>query len=81
MVDLHSYTLKPRWYALLLYIHTCSSYAVNTADLRLYALQNLVGTYSCTTFGHAARLLPLPLATFIRAARLPSKSSTCVPTR
>jgi len=72
---------KPRWYALLSYIRTRCSYAVNTADLRSYALQNLVGMHGCPTFVHAARLLPLPLARFVRAARLPLTSSTCVRTR
>jgi len=50
------------------------------ADLRSYALQNFVGTHRCPSFVHAARLPPLPLATFVRAARLPSTSSTCVRT-
>jgi len=72
---------EARWYPLLSYIRTRCSYAVNTADLRSYALQNLVGTHRCPTFLHAARLPPLPLATFVRAARLPSTSSTCVRTR
>jgi len=71
---------EARWYPLLSYIHTRCSYAVNTADLSSYALQNLVGTHRCPTFLHAARLPPLPLATFICAARLPSTSSTCVRT-
>jgi len=44
-------------------------------------LQNLVGTHRCHTFVHAAPLTPLPLATFVRTARLPSTSSTCVRTR
>jgi len=70
-----------RWYPLLSYIRTRCSYAVNTADLRSYALQNLVGTHRCPTFAPAARLPPLPLATFVRTARLPSTSSTCVRTR
>jgi len=72
---------KPRWYALLSYIRTRCSYAVNTADLRSYALQNLVGMHGCPTFVYAAHLPPLPLARFIRAARLPLTSSTCVRTR
>jgi len=63
------------------YIRTCSSSAVNIVDLRLYALQNLVGTHRCRTFVHAARLPPLPLATYVRAARVPATSSTCVRTR
>jgi len=70
-----------RWYPLLSYIRTRCSYAVNTADLRSYALQNLVGTHRCPTFAAAARLPPLPLATFVRTARLPLTSSTCVRTR
>jgi len=69
---------EARWYPLLSYIRTRCSYAVNTADLRSYALQNLVGTHRCPTFLHAARLPPLPLATFVRTARLLSTSSTCV---
>ena len=72
---------EARWYPLLSYIHTRCSYAVNTADLHLYALQNLVGTHRCPTFVHAARLPPLPLATSVRTARLPSTSSTCIRTR
>jgi len=86
---------EPRWYTPLSfirtrcasaaiaagYICTCSTSVVNTADLRSYALQNLVSTHGCPTFVHAARLPPLPLATFVRAARLPSTSSTCVRTR
>jgi len=62
------------------YIRTCSSSAVNIVDLRSYALQNLVGTHRCRTFVHTARLPPLPLASYVRAARLPSTSSTCVRT-
>jgi len=54
------------WYALLSYIRTRCSYAVNTADLRSYMLQNFVGTHRCPTF--------------VRAARMPSTSSTCVRT-
>ena len=69
------------WYPLLSYIRTPCSYAVNTADLRSYALQNLVGTHRCPTFAPSARLPPLPLATFVRTARLPSTSSTCARTR
>jgi len=71
---------EAHWYPLLSYIRTRCSYAVNTADLRSYALQNLVGTHRCPTFVHAARLPPLPLATFVCAACLPSTSSTCIPT-
>jgi len=37
--------------------------------------------HGCPTFVHAARLPPLLLATFVRAPRLPSTSSTCVRTR
>jgi len=72
---------KPRWYALLSYIRLRCSYAVNTADLHSYALQNLVGTHGFPTFIHAARLPPLPLARFVLVARLPLTSSTCVRTR
>ena len=72
---------EARWYPLLSYIRTRCLYAVNTADLRSYALQNLVGTHRCPTFLHAARLPPLLLATFVRAARLPSTPLTCVRTR
>ena len=71
---------EARWYPLLSYIRTLCLYAVNTADLRSYGLQNLIGTHRCPTFLHAARLPPLPLATFVRAAHLPSTSSTCVRT-
>jgi len=66
------------WYALLSYIRTRCLYAVNTADLRSYVLQNFIGTHRCPTFVHIARLPPLPLATFVHAARLPSTSSPCV---
>jgi len=55
----------------------CSS-AVYIVDLRSYALQKLVGTHRCPTFTPAAHLPPLPLATFLRTARLPSTSSTCI---
>ena len=41
-------------------------------------MQNLVATHGCPTFLHAACLPPLPLATSVRAACLPSTSSTCV---
>jgi len=71
---------KPRCYPLLSYIGTCCSSADYIVDLRSYALQNLVGTHGCPTFVHAARLPPLPLATFVRTASLPSTSSTCVRT-
>jgi len=65
---------KPRWYALLFYILTCCSYAINIVDLRSYALLNLVGTHHCPTFVHAARLMPLPMSTFVvyRQHRLPA---------
>jgi len=63
------------------YICTCSTSAVNTAELRSYAFQNLVGTHSCPTFVPAACLPSLPLVTFVRATRMPSTSSTCVRTR
>jgi len=66
---------KPRCYPLLSYIRTCCSSADYIVDLRSYVLQNLVGTHGCPTFVHAAHLLPLPLATFVRAPRLPSTSS------
>jgi len=71
---------KPRLYALLSYIHTRCSYAVNTADLHSYALQNLVGTHGCPTFVHAVCLPPLPLARFVCATHLLLISSTCVRT-
>jgi len=76
---LHSYTLlvccqhrrppfvrvaEPRWYAPLSYIRTRCSSAVYIADLRLYALQNLVRMHCCPTF--------------VQAARLPSTSPTSV---
>jgi len=54
--------------------------AVIIADLRSYALQNLVATHFYPTFLFSPCLLPLPLATFIRAARLPSTSPTSVRT-
>ena len=63
------------------YICTCFTSAVNTADLRSYALQNLVGTHGCPTFVHAVCLPPLLLATIVCAAPLPTISLTCVPTR
>jgi len=50
-----------RWYPLLSYIRTRCSYAVNTADLCLYALQKLVGTHCCPTFVRAARMQSTPL--------------------
>jgi len=74
---LHSYTLlvscqhrqpafvpvaEPCWYPLLSYISMCCSSAVNIVDLHSYALQNLLGTHC------------FPM--FVRAARLPSTSST-----
>jgi len=65
-------------YPLLSYISTRCSSAVNIVDLRGYALQNLVAMHGCPTFLHAACLPPFPLATSIRAARLPSTSLTCV---
>jgi len=65
---------------LLSYIRTQCSSAINIADIRSYALQNLVGMHRCLTFVFASRLLPLPLTTFIRAACLPSTSSTSVRT-
>jgi len=57
---------EPRWYALLSYIHKRCSSGVYIADLRSYALQNLVGIHHCPTF--------------VRAARLPSTSPTSVRT-
>ena len=81
IADLRSCVAEPRWYLLLSYIRTRCSYAVNTADLRSHALQRLAGAHCCSTFAPAARLPPLLLATFVRAARLPSTSSTCVGTR
>jgi len=71
---------KPLCYPLLSYIGTCCSSANYIVDLRSYALQNLVGTHGCPTFVYAARLPPLPLATFVRIPSLPSTSSTCVHT-
>jgi len=55
---------EPRRYAPLSYIRTRCWSTVNIADLRSYALQNLVDTHRCPTF--------------VRAARLPSTSSSCV---
>jgi len=71
---------EPRWYTLLSYIRTCcasaaitasyirmcSSSAVKIVNLCSYVLQNLVATHCCPRF--------------VRAARLPSTSSTCVRT-
>jgi len=68
------------WNPQLSFIQTRCSYSVNIADLHLYVLQNLIGTHCFPTFVHAARLPPLPLATFIPAPCLPSTSSTCVRT-
>jgi len=62
------------------YYRTRCSSADNIIDLRHYTLEYLVGTHSCPTFVHAALLTPLPLATFVRAPRLPSTLSTCVRT-
>jgi len=59
----------------------CCSSAVNIVDLRSYGFQNLVVTHRCPIFVHAVCLPPLPLATFVRAACLPSTSSTCIRTR
>jgi len=85
---------EPHWYTPLSYIRTrcasaaiaagyictCSTSAVNTAELRSYALQNLVGTHSCPTFVPAVCLPSLPLATFVRAARMQSTLLTFVRT-
>jgi len=60
------YVAEPRWYPLLSYISTRCSSDVNIIDLYSYALQNLVGIRCCPTF--------------VRAAHLPSTSSTCVRT-
>jgi len=57
----------------------CSS-TVNIVDLRLYALQNLVGTHRCPTFVHSARLPLLPLATYVRTPCLPSTPLNCIRT-
>jgi len=76
---------EPRWFTPLSYIRicrasadiaagyiwTCSTSAVNTAELRSYALQNLVGMHCCPTFVPAACLPSLSLATFVRATCLP----------
>jgi len=56
---------EPRWYAPLSYIRMRCSSAVYIADLRSYALQNLVGMYRCPTFVHAARL-PSTSLTYVR---------------
>jgi len=58
---------EPRWYSPLSYIRTHCSSAVNIADLRSYALQNLVCMCRCPTF--------------VRTASLPSTSLTYVRTR
>jgi len=71
---------EPRWYSPLSYIRTRGTSAIYIADLhsyalhvcrlhrdlRLYALQNLVGNHRCPTF--------------VRAARLPSTSPTSIRT-
>jgi len=72
---------EPHWYAPLSYIHTRCSSTVNIVHLHSHALQNLVDTHRCPTFVHAARLPPLPLTTFPRAARMLSTLLTCVRTR
>ena len=74
---LHSYMLRVCRHCHCLH----SSSAINIVSLHSYALQNFVGTHRCPTFVHAARLPPLPLATFVCTARLPSTLSTCVRTR
>ena len=71
---------KPRCYPVLSYIGTCCLSADYIVDLHSYVLQNLVGMHGCPTFIHAARLPPLPLATFVRTPHLPSTLSTCVHT-
>ena len=72
---------EPRWYRPLSYIRTrctsvaitagyirtCCLSAINIVDLCSYTLQNLVATPCCPTF--------------VRAACLPSTSSSCVRTR
>jgi len=83
---------EPHWCPLQFYIRTCCasatitagyihircSYAVNIINLYSHAFQSLAGAHCCSTFVHAAHLVPLLLATFVRAARLPSTLSTCV---
>ena len=59
---------EPRGYALLSYIRKRCSSAVYIADLRSYALQNLVGTHRCPTFVSAARL-PSTSLTYVRTRR------------
>jgi len=66
------------WYPLLSYIRTRCSYAINIVALHSHALRSLIGAHCSSTFVPAARLPPLPLATFIYAARMPSTSSTCI---
>jgi len=56
---------------------SCSS-AVYIVDLLSYVLQNLVSTHCCRTIASAAHRLPLPLATFVCSARIPTISLTCV---
>jgi len=62
------------------YIRTHCSFAVNIADLRSYALQNLIGTYRSQTFLYPPHLPLLLRATCVRAARLPSTSPNSVRT-
>ena len=73
-------TAEPRWYAPLFYIRTRCSSTVNLVHLHSHTLQNLVDTHRCPTFVHAARLPPLLLTTFPRAARMLSTPLTCVRT-
>ena len=63
------------------YIHTRCLSAIYIVDLRGYKVQNLVTPHGCPTFLHAACMPPLPLATSVHTARLPSTSSTCIRTR
>jgi len=58
---------KPRWYPLLSYIRTRCLSAVYIVDLGSHALQSIVHTNCCPTF--------------VRAACMPSTSSTCIRTR
>ena len=81
IANLHLCVAEPHWYLLLCYIHMHCSYAINTANLHSYMLQSLTGAHCYSTFAPAIHLLPLLLATFIRAARLPSTSSTYMDTR
>ena len=59
---------EPRWYSPLSYFRTRFSSAVNIAELRSYALQNLVCMCRCPTFVPAARLPSTSRPRLVRVA-------------